>query len=84
MGAGGWSIPARRPWGGVTARTNERGLDPDDSVPRINWGRYYESGGRLKLNISLELNHRLLDGVHAERSAVSKYVLCRRFEPLGK
>ena len=26
----------------------------------------------------------LLDGVHAERSAVSKYVLCRRFEPLGK
>ena len=26
----------------------------------------------------------LLDGIHAERSAVSKYVLCRRFEPLGK
>ena len=24
----------------------------------------------------------LLDGVEAERSAVSKYVLCRRFEPL--
>ena len=25
----------------------------------------------------------LLRGVEAERSAVSKYVLCRRFEPLG-
>ena len=25
----------------------------------------------------------LLSGVEAERSAVSKYVLCRRFEPLG-
>lgn len=26
----------------------------------------------------------LLDGIQADRSAVSKYVLCRRFEPLGK
>ena len=26
----------------------------------------------------------LLDGVQADRSAVSKYVLCRRFEPLGR
>ena len=25
----------------------------------------------------------LLSGVNAERSAVSKYVLCRRYEPLG-
>ena len=25
----------------------------------------------------------LLHGVEAERSAVSKYVLCRRYEPLG-
>ena len=25
----------------------------------------------------------LLHGVEAERSAVSKYILCRRFEPLG-
>jgi hypothetical protein len=25
----------------------------------------------------------LLYGVEAERSAVSKYILCRRFEPLG-
>lgn len=55
------------PWLEVTAMTNERDLDPDDSVPRINWGRYYESGGRVKLNICLELNHRLLDGLHAGR-----------------
>ena len=26
----------------------------------------------------------LLDGIEAERSAVSKYVLCRRYEPLGR
>ncbi len=26
----------------------------------------------------------LLDGIQADRSAVSKYVLCRRFEPLGR
>ena len=26
----------------------------------------------------------LLDGIQADRSAVSKYVLCRRYEPLGR
>ena len=55
------------PWVELTAMTNERNLDPDDSVPRVSWGRYFESGGRLKLNISLELNHRLLDGLHVGR-----------------
>ena len=27
---------------------------------------------------------KLLSGIDAERSAVSKYILCRRFEPLGR
>ena len=37
---------------------------PTDSVPRAAWGRYEEREGRTVLSLSLELNHRLLDGVH--------------------
>lgn len=56
------------PWFPLTSLTNERHPDPADSVPRVSWGRYVEeAGGRTTLSLSLELNHRLLDGVHAGR-----------------
>ncbi len=47
--------------------TNERDFDPDDSVPRIAWGKYAEEGGRQRLQMSLELNHRFVDGLHIGR-----------------
>ena len=31
---------------------------------RVTWGRWQEEGDRTILHLSLELNHRLLDGVH--------------------
>ena len=31
------------------------------------WGRWEEKGSRTRLLLSLELNHRLLDGVHVGR-----------------
>ena len=52
------------PWGELTALTNERDFDRDDTVPRIAWGRYVEQNGRLKLGLSLEVNHRFIDGLH--------------------
>ena len=52
------------PWFPVTALKNERNLDPADSVPRAAWGRWEEKGDRTELLLSLELNHRLLDGAH--------------------
>ena len=52
------------PWFPVTAFTNERDLNPSDSVPRVSWGRWRQEGDRSLLDLSLELNHRLLDGVH--------------------
>lgn len=61
------------PWMDVTAVTNERDLSAanaqDDSIPRICWGRYTEENGRLYLGISVEVNHRLIDGVHIGRFA---------------
>lgn len=52
------------PWVELTALTNERDLDPDDAVPRISWGKYFEREGRKILGMSLELNHRFADGLH--------------------
>lgn len=52
------------PWFDFTALTNEHDLDRDDAVPRLAWGRYYEEGGRLLLHLSIEVNHRTVDGFH--------------------
>ena len=42
-------------------------MDPSDSIPRVSWGRWEEREGRTVLSLSLELNHRLVDGVHVGR-----------------
>lgn len=55
------------PWVELTGLTNERDFDPDDSVPRIAWGKYAEEQGRKVLHISMELNHRFVDGLHIGR-----------------
>lgn len=55
------------PWVELTALTNERNFDPDDAVPRIAWGKYAQEGDRKVLHISLELNHRFVDGLHVGR-----------------
>ena len=52
------------PWFDFTALTNERDFDRDDTIPRLAWGRYFEDGGRLRLHLSIEVNHRTIDGVH--------------------
>ena len=50
------------PWLDLSSLTNERGSDRDDAIPRIAWGRYTEAGGRRTLGMSVEVNHRFVDG----------------------
>ena len=50
------------PWVDLTALTNERGDNRDDAIPRIAWGKFVEEGGRLTLGMSVEVNHRFVDG----------------------
>ena len=52
------------PWLDVTALTNERDLDVDDAIPRIAWGKFVEENGRKTLGLSVEVNHRFIDGLH--------------------
>ncbi len=52
------------PWFDFTALTNEHSFDKDDTIPRIAWGKYYEEQGRLWVHMSIEVNHRTIDGLH--------------------
>lgn len=52
------------PWLDITALRNEGISDPDDSIPRIGWGKFTEEKGRKLLCISMEVNHRFIDGIH--------------------
>ena len=52
------------PWFSFTSLSNEMDCAPDDSIPRITWGKYEERNGRLILPYAVQLNHRLLDGWH--------------------
>ncbi len=52
------------PWVDLTGCTNERDLDPDDTIPRITWGKFVSDGERKTLGMSVEVNHRLVDGIH--------------------
>ena len=55
------------PWFDLTCCTNERQVDIDDAIPRITWGKYVKEGDREVLGLSIEVNHRPIDGVHLGR-----------------
>ena len=52
------------PWFEMTSMTNERDFRKYDAIPRVAWGKYVERDGRLQLNISIEVNHMFIDGLH--------------------
>lgn len=57
------------PWVEITGLTNPRDFDQDDSVPRVVWGKYAKKDERVILHIAVEVNHRLVDGLHIGRFA---------------
>jgi len=42
-------------------------MDPVDSVPRFAWGKYFEEGQFLKMPLSVQGHHALMDGLHMGR-----------------
>jgi len=52
------------PWFVTTSVLQEQPTNPDDSFPRVLWDRIREENGRLWVNFTAQLNHRLLDGGH--------------------
>lgn len=56
------------PWIDYTHIAQEFPLDNTDSTPRILWGRFTsDEQGRKTLSYTVQVNHRLIDGVHLRR-----------------
>jgi Chloramphenicol O-acetyltransferase len=56
------------PWLDYVDMVQPLGLSPNDSVPRLFWGRYVEGvDGRLSLSFSITGHHGLFDGIHVAR-----------------
>lgn len=61
----------------ATSRSNH----PDDSIPRVTWGRYRtDDRGRMTLGMALEVNHRLIDGYHVGRFVQALEEIARELE----
>ncbi|MBL4934806.1 chloramphenicol acetyltransferase [Clostridium sp. YIM B02515] len=52
------------PWVSFTNITHPIQMNPIDSIPRISWGKFFEENEKMKLPISVQAHHSLVDGVH--------------------
>lgn len=52
------------PWFDFTSLTNEHNFNKADTIPRLAWGKYYLENERLMIHLSIEVNHRTIDGYH--------------------
>ncbi len=54
------------PWANLTMCSNERDFTnpklKDDTAPILIWGKYTENNGKYMINITLDVNHRFIDG----------------------
>jgi chloramphenicol O-acetyltransferase type A len=55
------------PWVSFTSFMHPIHLDPADSIPRFAWGKTFEEGDSLKMPLSVQAHHALMDGVHMGR-----------------
>jgi chloramphenicol O-acetyltransferase type A len=52
------------PWLSFTSFMHPLNLEPVDSVPRFAWGKYFWDGEILKMPLSVQGHHALMDGLH--------------------
>lgn len=55
------------PWVSFTSFTHPMQLHPWDSVPRFAWGKSFDEGGTLKMPVSVQGHHAVMDGIHMGR-----------------
>ena len=55
------------PWVSFTSFMHPIHLDPADSIPRFAWGKTFKEGDSLKMPLSVQAHHALMDGVHMGR-----------------
>jgi chloramphenicol O-acetyltransferase type A len=52
------------PWVSFTSFSNARKKGQGDDIPRIVFGKYFNSEQKLMLPVSVEVHHALMDGFH--------------------
>ena len=64
------------PWVSFTSFSHPMQLHPADSVPRFAWGKYFRDGEKLKLPLSVQGHHAIMDGIHMGRfyAAIEGYL----------
>lgn len=55
------------PWMAFTSFSHARNWGQEDSVPKIVFGKHYEDGESIKMPVSVEVHHALMDGLHVGR-----------------
>jgi chloramphenicol O-acetyltransferase type A len=55
------------PWVHFTSYSNARKWGPNDSIPKIAFGRIDADGARQWMPLSVEVHHALMDGLHIGR-----------------
>lgn len=52
------------PWVSFTSFSHARKSIPEDSIPKIVFGKFYSKEGLNKMPVSVEVHHALMDGLH--------------------
>jgi chloramphenicol O-acetyltransferase type A len=55
------------PWVSFTSFSHPMQLHPADSVPRFAWGKYLKEDDKLKMPLSVQGHHAVMDGIHMGR-----------------
>lgn len=55
------------PWVSFTSFMHPIHMQPVDSVPRFAWGKFFKEGETLKMPLSVQVHHALMDGLHVGR-----------------
>jgi chloramphenicol O-acetyltransferase type A len=55
------------PWVSFTSFMHPLHMSPVDSVPRFAWGKIIEEGEYLRMPLSVQGHHALMDGIHVAR-----------------
>jgi chloramphenicol O-acetyltransferase type A len=52
------------PWVSFTSFNHPMQQHPADSIPRFAWGKYFTDGNAIKMPLSVQGHHALMDGIH--------------------
>ena len=55
------------PWVSFTSFSHPMQLHPADSIPRFAWGKYFQESDTLKMPLSVQGHHAIMDGIHMGR-----------------